>query len=159
MKLKDTLKKKKKQTILDCLLIYLILSSSWKWKSVSCVWLFATPWTVNFPGQNIGMGSLSLLQGIFPTQGSNPHLLCWQAGSLPLASSGKPPKKNIAIKRLVHHTWWPNIPVYLGLSWISCRKLHTPGNSSLLGKQMQPVTLHTRFFPYKTENTFDWTPS
>ena len=26
----------------------------------------------NFPGQNIGLGNLSLLQGIFPTQGSNP---------------------------------------------------------------------------------------
>ena len=33
-----------------------------------------TPW--NSPGQNTGVGSLSLLQGIFPTQGSNlglPH--------------------------------------------------------------------------------------
>ena len=32
-----------------------------------------TPW--NSPGQNTGVGSLSLLQGIFPTQGSNPGLL------------------------------------------------------------------------------------
>ena len=31
------------------------------------------PW--NSPGQNSGVGSLSLLQGIFPTQGSNPGLL------------------------------------------------------------------------------------
>ena len=30
------------------------------------------PW--NFPGQNTGMGSHSLLQGMFPTQGSNPGL-------------------------------------------------------------------------------------
>ena len=29
----------------------------------------------NFPGQNTGVGSRSLLQGIFPTQGSNPGLL------------------------------------------------------------------------------------
>ena len=29
----------------------------------------------NSPGQNTGMGSLSLLQGIFPTQGLNPGLL------------------------------------------------------------------------------------
>ena len=39
------------------------------------------------------MGCHSLLQGIFPTQGSNPHLLCLPqglAGSLPLESSGKP---------------------------------------------------------------------
>ena len=34
------------------------------------------PW--NSPGQTTGMGSLSLLQGIFPTQRLNPHLLhCW----------------------------------------------------------------------------------
>ena len=32
-----------------------------------------SPW--NSPGQNAGVGSLSLLQGIFPTQGSNPGLL------------------------------------------------------------------------------------
>ena len=31
-----------------------------------------SPW--NSPGQNTGVGSLSLLQGIFPTQGSNPDL-------------------------------------------------------------------------------------
>ena len=30
------------------------------------------PW--NSPGQNTGVGSSSLLQGIFPTQGSNPDL-------------------------------------------------------------------------------------
>ena len=33
-----------------------------------------SPW--NSPGQNTGVGSLSLLQGIFPTQGSNPGFLC-----------------------------------------------------------------------------------
>ena len=45
------------------------------------------------PGKNTGMGRHSLLQGIFPTQGSNPHLLHllhWQAGSLPLTPPGKP---------------------------------------------------------------------
>ena len=38
------------------------------------LWPFGwyTPW--NSPGQNAGMGSLSFLQGIFPTQGSNPGL-------------------------------------------------------------------------------------
>ena len=49
-----------------------------KKESESCVWLFATPWTIyspwNSPGQNTGVGSLSLLQGIFPIQGSNPGL-------------------------------------------------------------------------------------
>ena len=45
------------------------------------------------PGKNTGVGCHVLLQGIFQTQGSNPHLLCllhWQAGSLPLAPPGKP---------------------------------------------------------------------
>jgi len=30
--------------------------------------------SMEFSGQNTGVGSLSLLQGIFPTQGSNPGL-------------------------------------------------------------------------------------
>ena len=40
------------------------------------VQLFATPWTIlwNSPGQNTGVDSLSLFQGIFPTQGLNPGL-------------------------------------------------------------------------------------
>ena len=37
------------------------------------LWPHGHPW--NSPGQNTGLGSLSLLQGIFPTQGSNPGLL------------------------------------------------------------------------------------
>ena len=38
-----------------------------------CVSVFVyCPW--NSPGQNTGVGSLSLLQGIFPTQGLNPDL-------------------------------------------------------------------------------------
>ena len=35
------------------------------------------------PGKNIGVGSHSLLQGIFPTQGSNPGLPHWQVDSSP----------------------------------------------------------------------------
>ena len=40
------------------------------------------PW--NFPGKNTGVGCHFLFQGILLTQGSNPHFLYWQAGSLPL---------------------------------------------------------------------------
>ena len=47
-----------------------------KWKSLSCDSLrplaLYSPW--NSPGQNTGVGSLSLLQGIFPTQGPDPGL-------------------------------------------------------------------------------------
>ena len=71
-------------------------------KLLSCVRLFATPWTVacqaplwDSPGINTGMGCHFFLQGIFLTQGSNQHLLYrlhWQAGSLPLVLSRKPIK-------------------------------------------------------------------
>ena len=49
-----------------------------KWKSLSHVWLFVTPWLHspwNSPGQNTGEGRRSLLRGIFLTQRSNPSLL------------------------------------------------------------------------------------
>ena len=45
------------------------------------------PW--NFPGKNIGVGCHFLLQGIFLTQGLKPHLLLWQADSLPLHHLGR----------------------------------------------------------------------
>ena len=48
------------------------------------------PW--DSPGENTGVGCHFLLQGIFLTQRSNPHLLHflhWQAGSLPLLPPGK----------------------------------------------------------------------
>ena len=35
------------------------------------------------PGENPGAGCHFLLQGIFPTQGTNPHLLHWQVNSSP----------------------------------------------------------------------------
>ena len=44
----------------------------------------------NFPGQNTGVDSYSLLQGIFPTQGSNPSLLHCQVDSLLTETPGKP---------------------------------------------------------------------
>ena len=46
-----------------------------KWKSLSHIRLFETLWTIqscNSPGQNTEVGSHSILQGIFPTQGLNP---------------------------------------------------------------------------------------
>ena len=67
----------------------------------SCVRLIATLWTVACQAP-LSMGSSRqeywngysipvLLQGIVPTRGSNPHLLCllhWQEVSLPIAPSG-----------------------------------------------------------------------
>ena len=47
-------------------------------KLLSCVWLFATPWTLACKAplpKNTGMGCPSVLQEIFLTQGSNPHFI------------------------------------------------------------------------------------
>ena len=68
--------------------------SEWekKWKSLSCVSLrpheLYSPW--NSPGQNIGVGSLSLLQGIFPTHGLNPGLLNCRWDLYQLSDQGGP---------------------------------------------------------------------
>ena len=43
-----------------------------------------------FPGKNTRVGCHFLLQGIFPTQGWNPHLLHWQADSWSLHHLGSP---------------------------------------------------------------------
>ena len=63
---------------------------------LSRIWLLATPWTVarqaplpmEFSRQNTGADCHFLLQGIVPTQGSNPGLLHRQVGSSPLRYLG-----------------------------------------------------------------------
>ena len=47
-----------------------------------------SPW--NSPGQNTRVGSLSLLQGIFPTQGSNPGLPHCRQSLYQLSHMGSP---------------------------------------------------------------------
>ena len=66
---------------------------------LSCVQLFVTTWTValqaplsmGFPRWKYWkVGHHFLLQEIFLTQGSNLHLLLWQADSLPLSHGWRP---------------------------------------------------------------------
>ena len=79
--------------------MYLVLLNfAQKW-SILCLWVviivwslrhvwFETPWTLyswDFPGKNTGGGCHFLLQGVFLTQGSNPHHLHFQVDSLPLS--------------------------------------------------------------------------
>ena len=69
-----------------------------KVKSLSRVQLFATPWTVaysllslwNFLSKNTGVGCHFLLQGIIPTQGSNPGLLHCRQTLYHLSHQGSP---------------------------------------------------------------------
>ena len=62
------------------LLLYWLCQSLWLCESESCSVISDSLWPRrlyclwNSPGQNTGVGSLSLLQGIFPNQGSNPGL-------------------------------------------------------------------------------------
>ena len=62
-----------------------------------------SPW--NSPGQDTGVGSLSLLQGFFPTQGSNPHCRSFtlQVDSIPAEPLGKP--KNTGVGSLSFLQW------------------------------------------------------
>ena len=84
-------------------------SCSTKWKSLSHVRLFATPWLYmtiysqqNSPGQNTGVGSLALLQGIFPTQESNPGLPHWRRIFYQLNHKGSPMFHRLPLKKKVN---------------------------------------------------------
>ena len=61
------------------------------------------PW--NSPDQNTGVGSCSLLQGLFPLREQHPGLAL-QADSLPSESPGKPQKrKSRTNRKLKIHQW------------------------------------------------------
>ena len=79
------------------------LAGKRKWKvaqlypTLRSHWLHS-PW--NSPGQDTRLGSLSLLQGIVPTQGLNPRSPALQVDSLPAEAQGKP-KNTSLIAQLV----------------------------------------------------------
>ena len=71
----------------------IIKESEVKWKSLNCVQLLVTPWTIQFmefSRPEYWSGYFSLLQGIFPTQELNTRYLTLQADSLPAEPQGKP---------------------------------------------------------------------
>ena len=86
-----------------------------KWvKSLSRVWLFATPWTVactrllcpwDFLGKSTGVGCHFLLQGIFLTQGSNPGLPHCKQTLYRLSHQGSPPSKFYVKREHFFHFW------------------------------------------------------
>ena len=83
----------RKQTISYFMWLYLCRKNKWKWKSLSrcltvCDLMHCSP--QNSPGQNTGVGSLSLLQGIFPTQESNQGLLHCRQILYQLSHKGSP---------------------------------------------------------------------
>ena len=65
---------------------------------------YTRPW--NSSGQNTGVGSCSLLQRIFPTQGSNLGLLRWlPVDSLPAEPQGKPKNTGVGGLSLLQQTF------------------------------------------------------
>ena len=63
------------------------------------------PW--NSPGQTTGVGSLSLLQGIFPTQGSNPGLPHCRRTLYQLSHKGSPRLSPLSPHLLSQVLWAP----------------------------------------------------
>ena len=123
-------------------------------QSLSCVQLFATPRIVAhqaplpvviLQAKILQQVAISLLQGIFPTQGLNPYFLHWQVDSLPLSHLGS--------SAMV----WYTINTQIGLVWLnifphSCMSdlvvsLHK-GTTSLCSKQKVPqISLHNIQIP------------
>ena len=67
------------------------------------LWTLNSPW--NSPGQNTGVGSLSLLQGIFPTQGWNPGLLPCRWILYQLSHQGSPKWPSAQLSSCFYRKW------------------------------------------------------
>ena len=85
-----------KRLVLSCFShVQLFVTHGYQHARLLCLW--------DSPGKNTGVGSHSILQRIFLTQGSNLpflRLLHWQAGSLPLGPPGSPHSFLATSKRL-----------------------------------------------------------
>ena len=77
-------------------------TAKWKWKSLSQVRLFVTPWTIqSMEFSRLECWSIfSLLQGLFPTQGSNPGLPNCKRIVYQLRTKGSPSTTAAAAKSL-----------------------------------------------------------
>ena len=77
-----------------------------------------SPW--NSPGQNTGVDSLSLLQGIFPTQGLNPGLPHCRQIFLPAELQGKPKNTGVGTLSLLQRIFLTQ-----GSTWglLHCRQI------------------------------------
>ena len=71
----------------------LAIQRGWKWKSLSCVWLFATPWTIQsleFSRPENWSGEPFPSPGDLPNPGIEPRCPALQADSLLFELPGKP---------------------------------------------------------------------
>ena len=118
----------------------------------SCQW--------DSPAKNTGVGCQAHLQGIFPTQGSNPRVICllhWQAGSLPLATTCLLSDKLHAYKPL---SQTPSAGKPKGTSWhVIVRKWQIPFICSNAFKLSPVPTKVSAIFPFwQPRSPTEWPP-
>ena len=114
-------------------------------ESLWCHGLYS-PW--NSPGQNTGVGSHSLLQEIFPTQGSNPGLphcrqilyqLSHQGSPIPSSADFPNPEIELGSPALQVDSLPAELPGTPGVPWLSFRDvqplLSLPSSEVLEGNQ------------------------
>ena len=108
------------------------------------------PWAIQFssaPGQDTGVGSLSLLQEIFPTQGSNPGLPHCRQILYQLSYKGSPVGivclhfKGKGLCQMKKSTWNLNVKNHISYSWayIFWRSLCFPGGPAVTNLAVQEV--------------------
>ena len=106
--------------------------------SCVCVWFFVTPWTIacqappsmGSPGKNTRVGCHSLLQGIFPTQGSNPDFLHCRQILYCLSHQG-------GLYILPFYLWsWLSTPDTLSLHWVPWMMAELDERLYLGGREM-----------------------
>ena len=124
-----------------------------KWKKVKVAQSFLTlcdpmdPW--NSPGQNTGVGKLSLFQGIFQTQGLTPGPLHCRQILYQLSHKGSPRILEWVASPLSSRSSWPrNQP---GVSCIAGRFFTSWATRGALGIKAQRCVLEGKLI-----NTFDY---
>ena len=108
-----------------------------------------SPW--NSPGQNTGVGSLSLLQGIFPTQGSNSGFPHHRQIIYQLSHQGSPIRIETQYTFIFEEQMWifeskamrkggikgAEVGVRVMQRWISCNRRTTTGTTHRKGAEGQ----------------------
>ena len=90
--------------------------------------------TQNSPGQNTGVGSLSILQGIFPTQRMEPTSPTLQADSLPAESQGTPKNTGVGSLSLLQGIFLTQESnrCFLHCRWILCQLSYQGSSMAML---------------------------
>ena len=106
----------------------------------------------NSPGQNTGVGSLSLLQGIFPTRGSNPGLLHCRQILYQLSYQGSPRILEWVDYPFTRGSSWPRN--WTGVSWVACSFFTNWAVREALSNISMPSFRLNLLFGYFSYNNF-----